>query len=669
MGANYRLDIDGLRAVAVTPVVFYHAGAPAFPGGYVGVDVFFVISGFLIAGIISREIAEKRFSIVNFYERRARRILPALFLVVAATLSAGWLTSWPGNFEEIAESALATIFFSSNFYFWETTDYFATASEYRPLLHTWSLAVEEQFYIFFPLFLVLMARMPRSALVICSSVIFAASLVASVVSTQSMPVAAFYLAPARTWELFLGVFLALNMIPSWSNQLLRELAACIGIFLILISVVSYDSTTSFPGLAAVVPCLGTALVVQAGRGDGPETMVSRLLSLRVLVFIGLISYSLYLWHWVVLALARSFLETPDLPPDWSFFCVAISVVLAAISWRFVERPFRVKATVSRAGVFRFSGGVAALLVCLAVSILAADGYPGRISSKALAALAGEQDVEPGRKKCMGLKADARHCVIGSDHTKPSGMLLGDSHAVAIMSAVDLALEQENLSAFVASYRACPPLLGVTRVGNDTSAECSRFIAYTLAFIDANRDSLDYVILSARWPLNATGERAPDEPGDPVRLASISDDYQLSNSRAFEIGLGAFVERVTATGVDVIILGGVPEIGWNVPRSLALAEFRDVELPDAPTLEDLGSRHFEAEQILTKVAEKENVSFIPIAPLLCDPDCQVFDGPKPLYVDDDHLSRHGARNVLGPKLAPELAGLLGAAEAAGLTVAR
>jgi hypothetical protein len=178
-----------------------------------------------------------------------------------------------------------------------------------------------------------------------------------------------------------------------------------------------------------------------------------------------------------------------------------------------------------------------------------------------------------------------------------------------------------------------------------------------------------VILSARWPLNATGERAPDEPGDPVRLASTSDDYELSNSRAFEIGLGAFVERVTALGIDVIVLGGVPEIGWNVPHRLALAEFRDVDLPDPPTLEDLGSRHSEAEQILLRVAERQDVSFIPIAPLLCDPVCQVIDGAKPLYVDDDHLSRHGARNVLGPRLAPELARLLGATVPSRQTVAR
>ena len=225
---HYRPDIDGLRAVAVIPVVLYHAGVQFFSGGYVGVDVFFVISGFLIAGIIAREIQSNRFSLVNFYERRARRILPALFVVIGATLAAGWVIAWPDNYVEIGESALATVFFSSNFYFWQTTDYFATAAEYRPLLHTWSLAVEEQFYIFFPLVLILMAKLPRSRLLASLVAIFVISVTMSVAWTVTAPGAAFYLAPVRAWELLVGVFLALSIFPSWSGSLLRETASIAG---------------------------------------------------------------------------------------------------------------------------------------------------------------------------------------------------------------------------------------------------------------------------------------------------------------------------------------------------------------------------------------------------------------------------------------------------------
>ncbi len=647
---HYRPDIDGLRAVAVIPVVLYHAGVQFFSGGYVGVDVFFVISGFLIAGIIAREIQSDRFSLVNFYERRARRILPALFVVIGATLAAGWVIAWPDNYVEIGESALATVFFSSNFYFWQTTDYFATAAEYRPLLHTWSLAVEEQFYIFFPLLLILMAKLPRSRLLASLVAIFVISVTMSVAWTVTAPGAAFYLAPVRAWELLVGVFLALSIFQSWSSSLLRETASIAGLALIFGSVVAFDSTTPFPGLAAMAPCIGTALIIQSGRGGGPPTLVFRILSKKGLVFFGLISYSLYLWHWPILAFSRQWLGTTHLPGAWSLACIITSVILAAISWQFVERPFRSKTTFSREGVFLFSGVGAVVLVCLGVPVLAAGGMPHRFSPPVLDALAGAQDMEEDRRGCMGPRSAGDFCVIGAKDADASAMLLGDSHAAALMSAVSHVLEVRGKSGYLASQRACPPLLGVHRIGSGSSEECVRFIDSTLEFIATNRDALQTVFLVARWPLNARGQRAPGEDGGDVRLALNSGGDDLENAQIVEQGLNALVRRITDMGIHVIILGGVPEIGWEVPNTVALVTQRGGELPRPPTIDDISAQHASADKILRTVSQSNSlVSYVPIAEMLCTPMCQVLDGSKPLYVDDDHLSKYGASEILGPKL--------------------
>ena len=652
----YRSDIDGLRAVAVFPVVLFHAGLPYFSGGYVGVDVFFVISGFLIAGIISREIDENRFSILNFYERRARRILPALFLVIGATLILGYAISWPRKFVEISESALATIFFSSNIYFWRSIDYFATAADYLPLLHTWSLAVEEQFYIVFPLFLILMARRSRQSLVACLAVVLFVSLGLSVNWAENRPSAGFYLAQARAWELLLGVFLALNTIRSWSNQWLREIGAAAGIILILISVVIFDSATPFPGFAALVPCLGTVLVIQTGRGEGPPTQVARLLSKKPVVFVGLISYSLYLWHWPIFAFSRSWLGTTNLPVLWALGGVAVSIALAALSWGFVERPFRTKTTFSRQGIFRFSAITAVMLATVSVSYIMANGVPARFEQRILDALAGAEDTANNRKGCIGQKVDDQYCVFGTDTSEPSAILLGDSHAGALMPAVAKVLELYDRSAYIAFHSACPPMLGVKRVVHvaSSSSSCTEFNLSVLDFIERNSESLDIAFLAARWPLNVTGQRAPGEAGATIELAATVAKGTFRNPDLVHLGLDETVRRLTEMGLHVVILGGVPEIGWDVPRRIAHAINHDQELPRPPSIDSLAERHSEANRILADISSTNpNVTFVTISPLLCTPECQVLDGTKPIYTDDDHLSKHGAQEVLGPKLATRL----------------
>ena len=656
---HYRPDIDGLRAVAVIPVVLYHAGVSSFSGGYVGVDVFFVISGFLIAGIISREIKHGRFSILNFYERRARRILPALFAVVGTVLIVGWFVSWPDDYAEISESVLATVFFGSNIYFWQTLDYFETAAEYRPLLHTWSLAIEEQFYVIFPLFLILMAKRPRAALTFWLIFFLAASFVSNVGLTISKPMSAFYLAHSRAWELLIGVTLALNIVPIWSSRIIREIASIVGIALILGAVFAFDTSTAFPGIAALAPCIGTALVIQAGRSDVLPTFVSRVLSQKPLVFVGLISYSLYLWHWPILALSRSWLGTAHLSVEWALYSVLISFALAIVSWRIIERPFRVKGTFSAAGIFRFASGGATALVFLAGLILVFSGSPGRFSPSTLDALAGAQDIEEDRRSCMGHRRDEDYCVIGYAGAEPSAILIGDSHAASLMSAVGHVFEVNEMSGYVAAHRACPPLLGVERVGGTSTASCTAFLDSTINFVEAQKESLRVAVLAGRWPLNVTGERAPGEPGSAVLLVSTEGESHFTNPDLVESGLERMVTRLSNMGLKVIILGGVPEIGWKVPESIAVSIARGQELPRPPTIDVVDGRHSETDRILRAVASRHDEAvFVPLAPLLCSPECQVLDGTHPVYVDDDHLSRYGAESTLGPRLAAELKDVLG-----------
>ncbi|RFF29337.1 acyltransferase family protein [Wenzhouxiangella sediminis] len=351
---KYRAEVDGLRAVAVLPVILFHAGLPPFSGGYVGVDVFFVISGYLITTIITREMSQGRFSLVHFYERRARRILPALFLVMACCLPLAWLLLYPSQMEAFGQNVTATALFSSNLLLWLKSGYFATASEMNPLLHTWSLAVEEQYYILFPLLLMLVWRFGTRSLLACLAVLFFLSLGASGWAAAHAPMAGFYLIPFRGWELLLGSFCAFLAPRMTARPGFDDLFGFSGLLLILGAVFAFDAETPFPGVHALVPTAGTAMVILFAR-EG--SLVQRLLSRRMLVGIGLISYSAYLWHQPAFAFYRHH-HLGEASTTVLLLLAVCSLLAAWVSWRFVERPFRDRARFSR----RFIFGASAVLI-------------------------------------------------------------------------------------------------------------------------------------------------------------------------------------------------------------------------------------------------------------------------------------------------------------------
>ena len=288
---KYRAEIDGLRALAVLPVILFHAGFELFSGGFVGVDVFFVISGYLITTILIEDIENKRFSIINFYERRARRILPALFFVMLVCIPFAWMWMLPSQMKDFSQSLFAVSLFASNILFWRESGYFAPAAEEMPLLHTWSLAVEEQYYVLFPIFLILAWRFGKSRVFWMIVVMAAFSLLLSEWGWRNKPTANFYLAPTRAWELFAGSIAAFIVQKQGVQK--NNFLSLIGLAAIIFSIFFYNETTPFPSVYALVPVLGVVLLVLYAD---QETYVAKLLSTKGIVAIVLVSYSAYLWH-------------------------------------------------------------------------------------------------------------------------------------------------------------------------------------------------------------------------------------------------------------------------------------------------------------------------------------------------------------------------------------
>lgn len=347
---DYRREIDGLRALAVVPVILFHAGVGSFSGGFVGVDMFFVISGYLITTILLAELTLGKFSIVNFYERRARRILPALFLTTLVGLPLAWFTLLPFEIRDYAQSLVAVSVFASNILFWQKSGYFDSAAEFKPLLHTWSLAVEEQYYVLFPLLLMVLWPLGRRAIVAVLAVAFVASLAAAQWAAHAAPTAAFYLLPTRGWELLLGAFAALYLghaDPARFDRRLCEVAGWSGLGLIAYAIFAFDKTTPFPGLYALLPTVGTVLIIVYARADNA---VGQWIGNRYCVGIGLISYSAYLWHQPLFAFARhATVAAPGGP--LLLLLAALALVLAYLSWRYVEAPWRQRARIKRPLVF------------------------------------------------------------------------------------------------------------------------------------------------------------------------------------------------------------------------------------------------------------------------------------------------------------------------------
>ncbi|NJO34079.1 MAG: acyltransferase, partial [Rhodospirillales bacterium] len=649
---RYRPDIDGLRMVAVTSVVLCHAGTPFFGGGFVGVDVFFVISGYLITQIIYPEIDSGRFSLIAFYERRVRRLFPALVVVLLVSFLAAWILLLPPDFKNFAGSSVAATMFVANFWFlFEAGDYFAVEAELRPLLHTWSLAVEEQFYIFYPFILGGIVRWAKNRALLVLSILSAISFVAAAIGVALYPPASFYLAPLRAWELGLGAILALSGPYAIEKRWIRECVALAGVAAIALAVVFYSSATPFPGISALAPCLGAAALILVGSAGG--SVVTRALSSPPAVFVGLISYSLYLWHWPILAFTRHFRGDVDLPPGLALAAVIASVAAAAFSWAFIETPFRKRSAggFRRSTVFALSAAWAGLILAISGVSLAIGGTISRFSP-ALNALAEAPD--PEAERCHQRLPSEGLCTFGSSKPsddRPDFILWGDSHARAAFAGVDKAAERAGKTGFYAGMGACPPLLDVRRADMPATHQCDEFNREVMDFLEA-RDDAPLVILSARWALAAEGERTGADPGPPARLEwseAAPDLLADTNFEIFKESLIRTVGEILKSGRRVVILGPTPEFDWNSRRAL-VSHFRWGEpMPPPTTIDDVIPRQARVESVFRRLEEMPGVRVVRITPLVCTPECAILLGSRPVYDDDDHLSVTGSEHFIAGAL--------------------
>lgn len=610
---GHRRDIDGLRALAILPVLLFHAHVAGFSGGYVGVDIFFVISGFLITGIIARELDEGRFSLIQFYARRFRRIIPALALMMLAVLGMAAILYLPGDLESVPRSALAATLFVSNLWFFTDTGYFAGGADVKPLLHTWSLAVEEQYYIAFPILLMGVARFAprwRTAMLWTAAAISLALCVAMRRDTSGF---AFYLPPARAWELLAGALIALGAAPPVKARMIRELLAWAGVAAIAAAVIGFDSHTPFPGIAALAPVIGAVLLLHSA----PETSVGRILSLPPLVGVGLLSYSLYLWHWPLIVFTE---YATDLPLAGTLRILVIIAAFAAafLSWRFVERPFRSSSRFPAPRIFRFTAMAMALLCVISLALIAAGPWPARFSPDVLHMAAGRQDFSPDRKRCHDTAMrGATPCILGAD-ARPDALLWGDSHGVEMAYALSLKARREGRALIERTTSSCPPVL-------DYDATDPRCAVANRATFDAIRadPGIRRIYLAAFW---ANGDY--DDP-------------------AFVARLDRTIAAIRTLDRDIIIIGPVPPQQFDVPRRLAhlVRSGGDPGMQGAPRFEVVArTRHLRA---LFSRWQRRGVGLIDPMKALCDRQrCAIEADGQPLYFDSHHLSVAGARRVVG-----------------------
>ncbi len=640
---QYRKEIDGLRAIAVLPVILFHAGIRGFSGGYVGVDIFFVISGYLITSIILEEKSRSSFSVINFYERRARRILPALSTVLFFTTVTAFILMPADLLKSYSQSLLSVATFFSNVFFYLTSGYFSTRADEKPLLHTWSLAVEEQYYLFFPLMIVLFWSIGKKRLIFLISISAALSLFLSHFLSSSKPIANFYLIFSRAWELFSGsliAFLSYKKISIPKRR--REALSTLGLFMIFFSILFIDKTTPFPSFYTLIPVIGTCFIIFFSNGD---TTTGRFLSSDVLVFIGLLSYSLYLWHQPVFAFIR--LKHVGAPPPIHFIVAIVLVFICSfLSWKYIETPFRDKKLFKRSSIFRFSAASIAVFFVIGLVGYLNEGFENRFDRSSYAETI---EFSPKRNGCHTdgsdyLKPEKACSYFGENITWAS---FGDSHTIEPAYALAKKLEAYDMGLVHLSFSGCPPAL----LFDTYEPGCSKWAKEALQYLESN-PTIKNVLLGYRYSEFLFGDQTDIYPNlpdqSPSRLLTGSF-HGLSAEESRELYFKSFSELVTRlleAGKNVYILYPIPELPVHITKAVTpLSVFGGKPLLDldrATTAEYYFKRNQFIISKLDSLPFGASLHAVKPFEILCDGEyCPAVGGDKALYFDDNHLSISGA----------------------------
>ena len=621
---HYRRDIDGLRAIAVLAVILFHFGFPAISGGFIGVDIFFVISGYLITSIIVNDLNKGCFSFGDFYLRRARRILPALYVVLIASAVISLFLFLPKDLISFGKSLASTVFFGSNIFFMSETDYFDSSALVKPLLHTWSLSVEEQFYFIFPFFLVLIRKFQSRHFFGIIFVCFVLNLILSEFARDLSQTKTFYLSPLRAWEFMLGSLLTHPLARDLGSMRVRHSAGIVGAVFLLFCLLFYTDLTPFPGFGALLPCMGTALIIYAG--SGPVSIVSKILSLKPMVYIGLRSYSLYLWHWPVLVFSTYMASEPP-GPILSMVLILLALLMSILTYKFVELPFRKKKLFPED--CKFVSTIVLISACLlvvAAGLTVSKGWPDRFK--------GIEILEQHKATAFGHCADIpvadfqnTKCKVGSADYSESFIVWGDSHAYAIAPAIDKASHEIRKSGFLSSNSGCPPLVNASGLDEN----CSVYNKYILENLNPGMT----VFLSARWNYYVKKSKINHEGFPSLHLAS--------EERSMDVLKNSLIDTIAAIrdkGARPVIIRPEVEFYKDVPEFFFLTG-----LGISVSRTELEENNRDVNAIIDFISSEHGVSSINVLDLLCDADaCDSVVDKEPLYIDNDHLSSIGASKL-------------------------
>jgi len=647
----YRADIDGLRALAVLLVMFHRYLAPGFRGGFVGVDVFFVISGFLIAAHIESDIAAGRFSLLAFYERRIRRILPALFVMYALFLLLASQVHFPRDFHFQTRLAAYVIPFLANYAFYKNAgDYSGEFAAHIALLHTWSLAVEEQFYLFFPLLMIVISRFMRRSYPAVLWPMALASFLLCVVGTYIEPSATFYLTPFRAWELLAGALLAVGRFSPPRDARVRAGVALLGLLLIAGADLLLSDNTPYPSGWALVPCTGSLAIIYASCDRAVP--VGKVLDNPVMRRIGLWSYSLYLIHWPLLVLAQYYAFDP-LSVSLRCVLLAATFLLGALSWRYVEQPFRgPSALLGRTALYGIAVASGVALV-LATLVLHRAADPRRYSAREHALFPTYTAEQTRCRNTSPEDTQTPSCKLGDNRAPVEALLWGDSHALAILPAVDAAYAKHHEAAIFAQQGGCPPLLGVNvrdfstaksnlfrswtdANGLDRSERCKRHTDAVLNWVARNH--IGTVILAAHWIAYTE-----DKHSRRLTDSQSPENYSmLDNAAVFSRGLERLLAALDREHVRVFLLDDAPQSLVDVPYALASAQRLHLDREFRISRVAYEAQQHSAAAIFARLQKRYGFRILKPQDWLCAGGmCSIARDDVSLYVDNEHLSELGA----------------------------